>query len=144
MLLALSLIGLSTTAGAHPAGSAAQTREPLEHLVETLGLDEATLGKVYAIIDTSRAVQRESRRKMREAHQQMRTLLEQETPDEVAIMTQADVIGALKTEMVKQRLQTILKIRALLTSEQRAKLLETLRAHHWHGGHGFPPRNEEP
>lgn len=143
-LLLMSGIGLAAPATARPPGPPAHDGEPLEHLVETLGLDEAALSKVYQIIDASRANQRELRRKHQDAHQQMRTLLEQETPDEAAVMTQADAVGALRTEMQKHRLRTILQIRALLTPEQRAKLLETLRTRYRHGRLKPPPPPEEP
>lgn len=139
-----SLLGLVTTATARPPGAPPHAGEPLEHLVETLGLDEATLTKVYHIIDASRADQRELRRTHHEAHQRMRTLLEQETPDEAAVMVQADIVGAQRTAMEKQRLRTILQIRALLTPEQRTKLLETLRSRHRHGRPGPPPLSEGP
>jgi Spy/CpxP family protein refolding chaperone len=99
----------------------------LEHLVEAIGLDEKTLTEVYKIIDASKAEHRELRRKLREAHDHMRSLLEQDKPDEATVMAQADVIGGLETEARKQRLQTMLQVHALLTPEQRTKLLELLR-----------------
>jgi hypothetical protein len=53
----------------------------------------------------------------------MRTLLSQEVPNEAAVMQQADAIGALKLALLKQRLQAMLRIRALLTPAQRQELM---------------------
>jgi Spy/CpxP family protein refolding chaperone len=128
VLLCLGLVEFSTVANARPPGPSTRGGEPLEHLVETLGLDDATLTKVYKIIDDARAHKRELRRKLHEAHRHMRNLLEQDTPDEAAVMAQAETIGTLRTEMDKQRLQTMLQVRTLLTAEQRTKLLEALRS----------------
>jgi Spy/CpxP family protein refolding chaperone len=53
----------------------------------------------------------------------MRRLLGQDRPDEAAVMQQAERIGALEIELHKQRLRTMLRIRALLTPEQRRELV---------------------
>ena len=53
----------------------------------------------------------------------MHDLLSQETPDESAVMQQAEAIGQAETELHKHRLGTLIKIRALLTDEQRAELI---------------------
>ena len=99
----------------------------LERLVEELGLDAQTLAQVGAIIDASRAKKRTLRRQLREAHKQMRSmLLEEESPRETALLEQADRIGGLRTELRKEQLKTMLRVRALLSPEQRAKLLERL------------------
>jgi len=105
----------------------------LEHLVRGIGLDEKTLAEVSKILGTSKTEHKELRRKLREAHERMRSLLAQEEPDETAVMAQADVIGALETEVQKQQLRAVLQMRALLTPAQRAKLLELLRPRHPRG-----------
>jgi Spy/CpxP family protein refolding chaperone len=58
--------------------------------------------------------------------------LEQEDPDEAAVMEQAEAIGALRTESRKQGLRTLLDVRALLTPEQRDDLYGPM------GGRGGP------
>jgi len=55
-------------------------------------------------------------------HEGMKALLDRATPDESAVMKQADAIGVAETELYKQHLDTMLEIRALLTPEQREKL----------------------
>jgi Spy/CpxP family protein refolding chaperone len=121
-------VSLPDSAVARPPGLPPDHGARLEQLVEALGLDEATLAKVQQIIDASKAEHQELRQRLRKAGRQMHALLEQENPDEAAVMAQADAIGALKIEAQKHRLRTMLKVRAFLTPEQRAKLLEMLRA----------------
>ena len=125
---------------AQPPGPSARHAPPgsrLERLVEELGLDERTLAQVDAIIDASRAKKRTLRRQLREAHQHMRSLLEEETPRETALLEQVDVIGGLRTELRKEQLKTMLRVRALLSPEQRATLLERLNKSPRHGRRGF-------
>ncbi len=98
----------------------------LERFVEELGLDAQTLAQVDAIIDASRTKKRTLRRQLREARRQMRSLLEAEEPQEAELLEQADRIGSLRTELRKEQLKTMLRVRALLSPEQRAALLERL------------------
>jgi Spy/CpxP family protein refolding chaperone len=146
-LLALVLCGLvsmSVLALAHPPGPAPPPHGGrLKQLIADLGLDEKTLTEVNQVLEESQAEHQELRRQLREAHEHMRTLLEQAEPDEVTVMAQADTIGALETETQKQRLRTILRVRAFLTPAQRAKLLELLRARYpRRSARPFPPQGE--
>lgn len=73
-------------------------------------------------------------RQIRAAHEAMRGLLEAAEPDEEAILAQADAIGALRTELDKDRLVTLLRIRARLSPEQREPLTQQLEARKPRGG----------
>jgi Spy/CpxP family protein refolding chaperone len=130
MLVLGGFVSVPALVFAHPPGSPPHHGGRLKQLIADLGLDEKTLTEVNQILEASQAERRELRRQRREAHQHMRTLLEQAEPDEATVMAQADTIGALETEAQKQRLRTILRVRAFLTPAQRAKLLELLRARH--------------
>jgi Spy/CpxP family protein refolding chaperone len=55
--------------------------------------------------------------------------LQQDRPDETAVLAQAEVIGELETEHRKQTLQTLLAIQSLLTPEQRASLRAAMKPH---------------
>ena len=125
---------------AQPPGPSARHAPPgsrLERLVEELGLDERTLARADAIIDASRAKKRTLRRQLREAHQHMRSMLEEETPRETALLEQVERIGGLRTELRKEQLKTMLRVRALLSPEQRATLLERLNKGPRRGRRGF-------
>ena len=66
---------------------------------------------------------------MRAAFEDMHTLLDQETPDQAAVLAQADKIGQLSTEAHKEMLKTLLAVRAELTPDQRAKLKAEMMKH---------------
>jgi Spy/CpxP family protein refolding chaperone len=152
--LALSLAGGMIAYGESGAGRGGhhfgRGGARLEQLVESLGLDEKSMAEVKKILDASKAKRQELFAKMHEAHERMRSLLEQGQPDETAVMAQADTIGALETEGRKQRLHTMLQVRALLTPEQQAKLLEKLREQrhgrreHWKHGDASQNNPENP
>ncbi len=94
----------------------------LERRLGKLGLDPAQQEKVGAILAAAREGREQRRAQLRNAFEQLHALLEQDRPDEAAIMQQVDVIGALKTEQHKAMLHTLLQVRAELTPEQRQKL----------------------
>ncbi|MGH0038395.1 MAG: Spy/CpxP family protein refolding chaperone [Myxococcota bacterium] len=99
---------------------------PIERMFDRLsgelGLDDETRARVEALAAADRAWQEERRVELARLKEGMRTLLDQDEPDEDAVMKQAEAIGALETEVQKQRLRTLLAVRAALTPEQRARL----------------------
>jgi Spy/CpxP family protein refolding chaperone len=106
----------------------------LENHLEKLGLTSAQMEKVRVILDGAKQKRQQNRAQLRAAFDQMHSLLEQDTPDEAAIMQQADKIGQLQTEGHKAMLHTLLQVRAELTPEQRHKLQEMKdrEGPHWH------------
>jgi Spy/CpxP family protein refolding chaperone len=97
----------------------------LEKHLDELGLDPAQKEKVRAILDASKQARQAQFEQMRAAHEQMRALLDQDAPDEAAVMAQAE---------------TLLAVRAELTPEQRAELKTKLQSE---GGHHFWKRRGE-
>lgn len=102
----------------------------IEEHAEELGLDAETQKAIEQIIEESRDRAAAAHRETRRLRLEMRDLLDQESPDEAAVMQQADAIGAAETELHKQRLEALIKIRALLTSEQRERLVR-IREDSW-------------
>ncbi len=90
---------------------------------EQLGLDAATQETLQEIVSQSQARNEGLREELRAARREIRKLLETSTPDEAAVMVQADAAAAIEGEMHKNRLQAILDIRALLTPAQREELV---------------------
>lgn len=123
LLTALTAPGLSRAESERPPRDAGGQPERFfaEH-AERLGLDKETLRAIHTIVDASRASGETIWAELHQAHAQMRALLSQEMPNEVAVMQQADAIGALELAARKQRLQVMLRIRALLTPAQRQEL----------------------
>ncbi|MFQ5657468.1 MAG: periplasmic heavy metal sensor [Candidatus Methylomirabilales bacterium] len=95
-----------------------------EKHAERLGLDGKTLEQIRAISEAAKGQSSELHTKFREAKTTMRKLLSAETPDKTAVMKQAEIMGAIKTDLRKHKLATILEIRALLTPEQRQELIK--------------------
>lgn len=118
---------LAGPAEARRPGPPPQAR--LEKHLDELGLDAAQMEKVRAILDAAKDQRRAMHKQLRAAFDQMHTLLEQDPPDEAAVMRQAEVIGQLKTEGHKAMLHTLLQVRAELTPEQRKKLMEMKGRH---------------
>jgi Spy/CpxP family protein refolding chaperone len=111
----------------------------LERHAERLQLDDATRERIRALAEAGReksAPQRESLRQLRE---ETHVLLTADAPEETAVLAKAEAIGQAETALHKERLRTMLAIRALLSPEQRRELVrihEEFRAKHpeWRRG----------
>ena len=140
----VSALALALPAWAGPGGRRGAGPAQFERMIERLDLDEATLERVDAVLDASRGEGRKLRRQMRAASKEMRKLLKQDSPSEEAVLSQAEKLGELRTQAQKHRLSTMLKVRAVLSPEQREKLrkhMRSMRPGHgkgsrWHGGPG--------
>jgi Spy/CpxP family protein refolding chaperone len=80
---------------------------------------------------------------------ELREQLGADEPDEGVVMEQADIIGKLETDARKIRLRTMIRVRALLTEEQREKLVRfhgerKSRRGRNHDGPGGPRRHGPP
>ena len=134
---ALPIAAAVTFAGPASACPPGPPRGPgmrLEKHLDELGLDPAQTEKVQALLAAAKEQRKQVRSELKDAFDQMHTLLQQDPPDEAAIMQQADKIGQLKTGTEKAMLHTLLQVSADLTPEQRQKL-EEIRSQHrprWH------------
>ena len=113
----------------------------LQHLTDKLDLDDDTRANVRALIDARREQTRDARKELKAAHTQMHGLLQADQPDEAEVLAQVERIGTLRTALHKQRMQTLLRVRALLSPEQRATLLEMFKKRRGFGKRG-PRRGE--
>jgi Spy/CpxP family protein refolding chaperone len=134
-----------------PGGPGMEGR--LEHKLAKLGLQPDQQTKIQAILDAAKPQREELRAQMKKAFDDMHVLLDQDTPDQNAVLAQADVIGQLTTQAHKNMLTTLLAVRAELTPAQRLKLKEEMRGHggmgghfhgRWHHGNGGPENPNEP
>jgi len=147
MLLVLTLAGVAlaqqqpaAAGGAPPGEGRGRGHRPppfddmLERNAERLGLDDKTRAEIRGIADGAREESRGAEERLHGLHDEMRNLLDQPAPELEAVLHQVDRIGAAETELHKIRLRTMLRIRGLLTPEQRAELV---RIHEeWRRGHG--------
>ena len=153
-MLRAGIAALALAASLAPA--AAFAREPDPHRpiggliarhAERLGLTGAPLAAVQAIVKASGERHAELMAALDGERLRMRKLLSEPVPDAAAVMSQADAIGAIETQLHKNRLQAILDIRNQLTPEQRAELLKIRDEEHaqrerepeCEPGHGPPP-----
>lgn len=131
LLLGLTLPHSSLANPDRPEGSGKHPRGApyllFEKHAERLGLDTKTLSQIRAISEATKEQSSELRTNLEKARMTMRDLLSAETPDKAAVMKQAEIMGAIKTDLRKQRLATILEIRALLTPEQRQELIAIVK-----------------
>lgn len=137
----IALAGLASFAGRALAGPGEGPGGPggprgpgepgarFEQMIEKLNLDPAQKQKVQAILDASKPQREQMRAQIRDAFQEMRGLLDQDNPDQAAVLSQADKMGQLMTSMHKERLKTLLAVRAQLTPDQRAKLRAEMEEH---------------
>jgi Spy/CpxP family protein refolding chaperone len=95
----------------------------LERHAERLQLDGATREQIRALVDASRERTQPQRDALDRLHDEMHALLSADAPELDAVLTKADEIGRAETALKKERLRTMLAIRALLTSEQRRELV---------------------
>jgi Spy/CpxP family protein refolding chaperone len=106
----------------------------LEQSLKRLDLKPEQKEKVQAILDGSKKEREQLQTQIQQAFKELNGMLDQASPDEQAILRQADKIGGLKTQQQKAMLRTLLKVRAELTPEQRQQLTALRR----HGGPGIP------
>lgn len=108
----------------------------LQRLTDKLDLDDDTRTSVRAVIDAGRERTRDARKELKAARVQMHGLLQADQPDEAEVLAQVERIGTLRTALHKQRMQTMLRVRALLNPEQRATLLEMFKKRRGSGKRG--------
>lgn len=126
-VLALPTAGRAQPAGAGRFPTGLPEARLIEKNAEKLGLDEETVAAVRKLADESRVRDEKRLAGTREARERLRALLDQELPDEAALLEQAAIISKAGAEAQKEHLQDTLRVRALLTPEQRAKLMEIRR-----------------
>jgi Spy/CpxP family protein refolding chaperone len=96
----------------------------LERHAERLGLSDEVQERVRELAAEAEQQAEPLRAAKQKERDALHALLAEDEPDADAVMRQAEAVGAAETEMHKQRLRTLLAVRALLTSEQRKELVK--------------------
>lgn len=122
LLLGLSIPDSSRGQPGHHPHTGPKAGRFIEKHAERLGLDAATRQTIRQIVEEARDTGQTIRASLGRVRAEMRDLLEQDHPDETTVMGQAEKIGALQLEARKNRLRAMLRIRALLSPEQRQTL----------------------
>jgi Spy/CpxP family protein refolding chaperone len=91
---------------------------------EAIGVGEETLEKLEKLVAETREKEEALRARTVEAENQVRTLLDENLPEEKALLKAGEVGSDVARETRQLRLQTSLRVRALLTKEQLEKFME--------------------
>jgi Spy/CpxP family protein refolding chaperone len=102
---------------------------------ESLGLDAKTVAAVKALAEEARASASKNRDEFQAAVREMNALLAGDLPNGEAVDRQADELARVWGSGLKARLHTSVRVRELLTAEQRRQLGE-LRSR--------PPQRQQP
>jgi len=120
-----------------------------------LGLTDEQVGRLHKIGVDSEKVTVQTRADLELRHIELRELMRADNPDHDAIMQKLDEVNALRGKMDKQRVETLLSARSVLTPEQQKKIKtfmenrgfgggeERGRMMERHGGQGMPPGHHE-
>jgi Spy/CpxP family protein refolding chaperone len=94
----------------------------IEDNADRLGLDEPTTAAIRQIVEASRTENERLEREADLAFRELRALLDQDLPEESAVMAAIDKVGAVEVAMKKNRYGAMLRIRSLLSEEQRREM----------------------
>lgn len=126
--LALAVVLAQTAAAQVSLGPRVAAGLPEVRLVERnaekLELDEEAIAAVQKLVAEGTAREEKLGEQLKEERLKMRDLLDQELPDEAALLKQAGVVNGVLAEAQKHQLQTTVRLRALLTPEQRKEFME--------------------
>jgi len=131
---ALALAVVLAAGSALAPGTAQARRGPsadwvAEH-AERLGLNEATLAAIGAIVEESNERRSALYDEIGAAYGRMHEMLGQPAPDRAAVMAVSAEIDALKAEARRNRLDAMLRIHELLTPAQREELVRIREEEH--------------
>ena len=96
----------------------------VEQAASRLELDDETLAAVRALIEAVTAEENALSEKIRKQRGELRDLLEEPLPDEAELRPIAESLSVLNAEAQWLQLQTSMRVRALLSPDQRVQLIE--------------------
>ena len=139
LTLAAALIATSALAqpGRAPHAPAGRQEHPRMAGMEALNLTAEQKEKIHSIRTEAKKKSIDLRARQRIAQIELRELMAADTPDRGKIDAKVSEISKLHETMMRQHIDTALKIQQVLTPEQRQKAKE-LRAFARHGRHHRP------
>jgi periplasmic protein CpxP/Spy len=102
--------------------------ERMDKLLEQLNLTPEQSQNIEAIQNQSKTDRETLRSQMQAQHQEMRSLLASDASTE-QLRQQRQQVEELHQQLGNNRFETMLRIREVLTSEQRAKIAELMEQH---------------
>ena len=101
-----------------------------------LGLTDEQVGRLHKISVDAQKASVQTRADMELRHIELRELMRADNPDHDAIMAKLDEVNALQGKMAKQRAETMLSARSVLTPEQVKKIKTFMENRGAGGGQG--------
>jgi Spy/CpxP family protein refolding chaperone len=96
----------------------------IKERADVIGVDEKTLEKLEKLVAEITEKEEKLRSETVKSENQVRALLDESMPDEKTLLEAAGVGSDVGRETRRLRLQTSLRVRALLTEEQLEKFME--------------------
>jgi periplasmic protein CpxP/Spy len=129
-----NLLAQNTTPDQEPAGKM-HRRGMGEQWGKELNLTTQQQAQIKTIRDQEKTASESLRQQMRTAREQLGTLMAGNASD-AQLRQQHDQVRQLAQQLGDRRFDTMLKIRSVLTPEQRTKAAELMKQHHGrrHGG----------
>ena len=118
---------ICTNAQARPQGGMEIDHKLLERAADDLGLSDDVLEKVKTASYEADRAAIEIRSKLDRARLDFQQMMSSDNPAEQKVLALVEEMGALETSMRKNRVGLLLKVRPLLTKEQRQKLKKLMR-----------------
>ncbi len=136
--LALSLLIAEAAVAQHRGHRGEVTPERMEKfkekrgklLREKVGLEEAEAVQVEAVMDRYRTERQELMEQVRDAKKVLKTLLDEDSEDQLAYQSQLDVLLAVRASMHEMHNAEITELRELLTPKKATKLLALMERVH--------------
>ena len=125
-VLFLCVLLAPLTLEAQPHHKGPKPHELLIEHADELGLTPEVIEQIKEIAENARPLVREIRESLRENRGTLKGLLRQDSPDEEAVMEAVRIVGESRISQEQHKLQVLLRIRRLLNSEQREKLMELM------------------
>ncbi len=122
-LLLAGMAAAQVTLGPRVGPGVAEVRL-VERNAARLKLDEKTIAAVQELAAEATAHEEKLNKQLRDERLKLRDLLNEELPEEAALMKQAAVVSGLGLDVQKHQLEMTLRVRKLLTPEQRKQLME--------------------
>jgi Spy/CpxP family protein refolding chaperone len=121
--LILALAFLPALSQAKPKGDRGMLNpKRIEKIADKLGVSEETAKQMKSLVYESKRKGIPLKAKGEAARLDLRELMDSDAPDEAQVMAKIEAIGQIQIEARKLRIGTMLKVRALLTPEQRKTL----------------------
>jgi len=109
-----------------------------------LGLTDQQADKLRQVYVDSRKASIRTRAELQVRRMELREMLRDDKPDREAVMKKVQEISDLRTQMMRQHVESLLAAKAVLTPEQQKKMRSFISDRRFGRGEGWPRRFQTP